>query len=95
MNIEIVKELLEKKEMEVICATNGKEGLEIFENSKENEKKNLQCSHAARFALHGLWKWKQGSFGASADRCEYQLPREGNLLAGCGGGELRAVGDDG
>ena len=35
MNIEIVKELLEKKEMEVICATNGKEGLEIFEKSNE------------------------------------------------------------
>ena len=35
MNIEIVKELLQKKEMEVICATNGKEGLEIFEKSNE------------------------------------------------------------
>ena len=37
MNIEIVKELLEKKEMEVICATNGKEGLEIFESSNEGD----------------------------------------------------------
>ena len=37
MNIEIIKELLEKKGMSVICATNGKEGLETFENSKENE----------------------------------------------------------
>jgi CheY-like chemotaxis protein len=37
MNIEIAKELLEKKEMSVICASNGKEGLETFENSKENE----------------------------------------------------------
>ena len=37
MNIEIIKELLEKKGISVICATNGKEGLETFENSKENE----------------------------------------------------------
>lgn len=37
MNIEIAKELLEKKGMTIICATNGKEGLETFENSKENE----------------------------------------------------------
>ena len=37
MNIEIVKELLQKKEMEVICATNGKEGLEIFESSNEGD----------------------------------------------------------
>ena len=37
MNIEIAKELLEKKGMSVVCASNGKEGLETFENSKENE----------------------------------------------------------
>ena len=37
MNIEIAKELLEKKGMYVVCASNGKEGLETFENSKENE----------------------------------------------------------
>lgn len=37
MNIEIAKELLEKKGMSVICATNGKEGLEEFESSIENE----------------------------------------------------------
>ena len=37
MNIEIVKELLQKKEMEVICANNGKEGLELFETSAEND----------------------------------------------------------
>ncbi len=37
MNIEIVKELLQKKEMEVICATNGKEGLDIFESSNEGD----------------------------------------------------------
>ena len=35
--MKIVKELLEKKEMEVICATNGKEGLEIFESSNEGD----------------------------------------------------------
>ena len=37
MNIEIVKELLQKKEMKVICANNGKEGLELFETSAEND----------------------------------------------------------
>jgi CheY-like chemotaxis protein len=37
MNIEIAKEHLEKKGMSVVCASNGKEGLETFENSKENE----------------------------------------------------------
>ena len=37
MNIEIAKELLEKKEIQVICATNGKEGLDSFESSNEGE----------------------------------------------------------
>ena len=37
MNIEIAKELLEKKEIQVICATNGKEGLDSFVSSNEGE----------------------------------------------------------
>lgn len=37
MNIEIAKELLQKKNITVICAKNGKEGLEKFESSTENE----------------------------------------------------------
>ena len=37
MNIEIAKELLEKKEIQVICATNGKEGLDSFVSSNESE----------------------------------------------------------